>query len=80
VVNMPLTPVNRALMPVGFYDRYREQVSSLVKQYGTNTKLIDLGQSPIFKDHDYWDTAHLNNLGGHKLLGQIESPVIDSLR
>jgi len=80
LVNMPLTPVNRSLLPVGFYDTYREQVSSLVERYATNTKLIDLGQSPIFKDHDYWDTAHLNNLGGHKLLGRIEPTIIDSLR
>jgi hypothetical protein len=80
VVNMPLTPINRSLMPAGFYDRYRNQVSSLVERYADNTKMIDLGQSPVFKDHDYWDTAHLNNLGGHKLLGQIEPLVVSSLR
>lgn len=80
VVNMPLTPVNRGLLPAGFYSRYREQVRALVNQYAGNTRLIDLGASPLFKDHDYWDTAHLNNLGGHKLLGQIEPTVIDSLR
>ncbi len=80
VVNMPLTPVNRSLMTAEFYDRYRRQVSSLVANYANNTQLIDLGQSPLFKDHDYWDTAHLNNLGGHKLLRQIEPLIVSTLR
>ena len=80
MVNMPLTEVNRALLPAGFYDRYRDQVSQLASNYSDNTKFVDLGTSPAFKDHDYWDTAHLNHLGGHKLLNAIEPVIFQSLR
>jgi hypothetical protein len=75
LVNMPLTPTNRGLLPPGFYDNYRADVARIAKGH-RQTQLIDLGDSNLFKDVDYWDTAHLNNKGGHKLLKCIEPAIM----
>lgn len=74
LVNMPLTATNRGLLPPGFYDSYRADVARIAKRH-EQTQLIDLGDSSVFKDNDYWDTAHLNNVGGHKLLTCIEPAI-----
>lgn len=78
LVNMPLTSVNRALLPENFYDRYRHDVSDIAGHF-KETTFVDLGNSENFKDHDYWDTAHLNNTGGHKLLHCIEPYIVKAL-
>lgn len=74
LVNMPLTVTNRGLLPPGFYDSYRAAVARIAGRH-EQTQLIDLGDSSVFKDVDYWDTAHLNNKGGHKLLTCIEPAI-----
>ena len=79
LVNMPLTQTNRNLLPLGFYDDYRTSITAIASRYKC-TEFLDLGDSNIFKDHDYWDTAHLNNLGGHKLLNCIEPAILKGLR
>ncbi len=73
VVNMPLPQRNRDLLPEGFYERYRSELQEHAKKVGI--KLIDLGTSEEFNEDDYWDSAHLNHVGGHKLLNHI-LPVI----
>lgn len=73
VVNMPLPQRNRDLLPDGFYERYRGELQQHANKAGI--KLIDLGTSTEFNDDDYWDSAHLNHVGGHKLLNHI-LPVI----
>ncbi len=67
LINMPLTEINRALLPNDFYSGFRKHLANVANQF-PNTQLIDLGESKAFIHEDYWDTAHLGNLGGHKLL------------
>lgn len=78
LVNMPLTPENRALLPPGFYDGFRDRVARLADQ--EHVRFIDLGLSGEFKKIDYWDTTHLNHLGGHKLLKHVTPAVVDCLK
>lgn len=69
LMNMPLTDVNRAILPQGFYDGYRTQVGDIARAH--NAQFIDMGASPDFNHDDFWDTTHLNHLGGHKLLEKL---------
>jgi hypothetical protein len=77
LVNMPLTDINRNLLPPNFYDDvFRPRIKELAEQ-SENAQFIDLGESKDFVYGDYWDTSHLNNIGGHKLLHHIV-PAIES--
>lgn len=75
VINMPLPKRNRDLLPEGFYERYRKKLKQHASDAGVN--LIDLGTSNEFTEDDYWDSAHLNHTGGHKLLNHV-LPVISN--
>lgn len=76
LVNMPLTDVNRALFPEGFYANFGNQVGELAKQ--GNAEYLNLGASPDFEHGDFWDTTHLNHSGGHKLLAHV-MPVLKKI-
>lgn len=69
VVNMPLTDINRNLMPAVFYEKFRKQIGSLALSEGA--EYVDVGSSPEFIHEDFWDTAHLNHKGGHKLMKHV---------
>lgn len=69
IVNMPLTELNRSLLPPGFYDGFRARLARAASRPGVY--LLDLGDSREFVLADYWDTAHLNHSGGRKLLKRI---------
>ncbi|MBX9696145.1 MAG: DUF1574 domain-containing protein [Cyanobacteria bacterium] len=66
LVNMPLAEDNRRLLPKGFYATYTAELARLAAQEKAN--YLDLGESTQFVKKDYWDTAHLNHFGGHKLI------------
>ena len=69
VVNMPLSPDNRNLLPPGFYRQFRQDIAQLV--VGPDVRFLDLGESPEFTKGDYWDTAHLEHGGGYKVLQHL---------
>ncbi|HEY9870078.1 MAG TPA: hypothetical protein V6D08_13005 [Candidatus Obscuribacterales bacterium] len=69
IVNMPLTELNRSLLPAGFYDGFRARLARAAARPGVY--LLDLGDSREFVLADYWDTAHLNHSGGRKLLKRV---------
>lgn len=69
IVNMPLTELNRSLLPAGFYDGFRACLARAAQRPGVY--LLDLGDSREFVLSDYWDTAHLNHSGGRKLLKRV---------
>lgn len=69
VVNMPLSDVNRNLMPPGFYDNFRARISAMTNR--PDVHFVDLGASSEFVHEDFWDTTHLNQLGGAKLIWHI---------
>lgn len=73
LVNMPLSAKNRALMPPEFYSRFRSSLGAIAARPGV--KFVDLGDSSDFTDVDFWDTAHLDQFGGHKLLDHIAKDV-----
>ncbi|MCA9805328.1 MAG: hypothetical protein KC777_25335 [Cyanobacteria bacterium HKST-UBA02] len=77
LVNMPLTATNRDIMPAGFYDSYRSELSKIAGQRGA--ELADFGSDTSFEDGDYWDTCHLSYQGGFKLMDKL-APIIDRLR
>jgi len=78
LVNMPLSEKNRALLPPGFYDKFRNKVADMANRPGV--EFVDLGASPAFQQDDFWDTAHLNQAGGHKLIDRIAPPVVRALQ
>jgi hypothetical protein len=66
LVNLPLTSLNRSLLPPGFYRQYQTGISELAQRY--DIVFLDLSSARNFKDdEDFWDTAHLNQSGGRKL-------------
>lgn len=69
VINMPLTDINRELMPTGFYQDFSRQVAEITNRPGV--KFVDLGSSPEFVHADFWDTSHLNHAGGAKLMKHV---------
>ena len=79
LVNMPLSRENRALMPAGFYQQFRARINSIVEQR-TAVQYIDLGDANGFGRPDYWDTVHLNDQGGHKLIEQLKAAVVAAAR
>ncbi|MDR3614630.1 MAG: hypothetical protein P4L53_13810 [Candidatus Obscuribacterales bacterium] len=77
LVNMPLSDTNRELLPSSFYADFRQRLGNLAEQSG-NVQYVDLGDASEFNHSDFWDTAHLNFNGGHKLLAHI-TPVVKKL-
>lgn len=69
LVNMPLTKRNRDILPEQFYSQFRQNLNDLCNK--NDAVYVDLGSSPEFTDNDFWDTAHLNHFGGHKLLKHV---------
>lgn len=76
LINMPLTQMNRQLLPEGFYDHFGEQISTMAKSHNAN--FLNLGASKEFDRGDFWDTTHLNHSGGRKLLKHILPIMSDS--
>lgn len=69
LVNMPLTKRNLDILPAGFYAGYQKEIKDVANMPGV--KLVDLGNNKDFNDDDYWDTTHLNHVGGFKLLKHV---------
>lgn len=71
VMAMPLTADNRKLMPAGFYDRY----ISFVRQATENASVPFSDLNRGYVDNDFYDTVHLNGLGGEKFLTTVGAVV-----
>jgi hypothetical protein len=69
IVNMPLTPENRELMPAGLFEDYRARLGQFCKEHAIT--FVDLDGNPKFVRADYYDTAHMNGTGGKKLADTI---------
>jgi hypothetical protein len=77
LVDMPLSMENRALLPNGFYQRFRQSVGKVVSDK-PGVEYVDLGASGIFGRSDFFDSAHLNQAGGHKLLEQLTPAIVSA--
>ncbi len=73
VVAMPLTNDNRKLMPDGLYQQY----ISFVKDATTEAAVpfLDLQNSNLYDESNFYDTVHLNSKGGQRFLSTISGLV-----
>jgi len=71
LVNLPLTKANRDLMPEHFYERFGRQLAAVAGKHKADVTYFDLSMDSRFKDIDFWDTVHMNQLGGAKLLEAV---------
>jgi hypothetical protein len=76
LVNMPLSDMNRNLLPPGFYKQFRDELKSLANR--PDVRFLDIGDSPDFNRMDFWDTAHLGPPGGRKILTHL-MPVLSEM-
>jgi hypothetical protein len=77
LVDMPLSSANRNLMPSQFYETFRARVRAIATVPGVT--YIDLGDSTAFTHSDFWDTAHLSQSGGQKLVATILPALVTDL-
>jgi len=66
VVAMPITSVNRELLPDYVLTAYRQNLRVLTKTYGAS--FIDLDNGGRFNDEDFGDTVHLSTTGSIKFI------------
>ncbi len=69
LVEMPVTSVNRQLIPPPVWQSYQETLRVLSHCKGTT--FIDLQATNLFSDADFGDTVHLNTIGGIKMLNVL---------
>lgn len=69
VVNMPLSDLNRQLLPPGFYSGFSKRMADVAA--ANRAQYLDLGCAPEFTHDDFWDSTHLNHFGGRKLIARI---------
>ena len=74
IAAMPITSVNRQLLPDYVYTAYKQNLRVLSKSCGAD--FIDLDDGGCFSDKDFVDTVHLNAAGGSKFLGLLSRYVI----
>jgi hypothetical protein len=73
VVAMPLTAMNRALLPAVFWTNYKVAIQTACAQ--NQAKLLDLSEAEGFDRGDFIDTVHLSQDGGVKLVGRITQAI-----
>ncbi len=73
VLAMPVTSVNRQLLPEYVFTAYKQNLSVLTKTYGAT--FIDLDSSGKFSDEDFGDTVHLSTTGSIKLIHAIAESI-----
>ncbi|SRR5579875_301656 len=78
IVNMPLTPANRALMPPGAYEAYLSLLASTAAERGC--RFVDLNTGGLFRKTDFYDTSHMNASGGRKLLDAVAGAIASDTR
>jgi hypothetical protein len=77
VINMPITDINRTMIPPDIYKKYVTQVLSLPSEYGA--EMIDLDSPRDFVQGDFLDSVHTNPRGGKKLLDKLGVALQSSL-
>jgi Protein of unknown function (DUF1574) len=65
VLGMPTLAQNRNLLGADFWKSYRNQISSICRDY--NASWLDISDSADFNATDFIDTVHVNSKGGAKL-------------
>jgi hypothetical protein len=73
LVDMPLTAVNRNLLPPIFWASYKGGLKAACAE--NEAKYLDLSADKLFDNSDFVDTVHLNAGGGIKLIDKIADTV-----
>ena len=73
VVGMPLTKINRDILPYDFWQEFRGRL--LLSCGAAGAEWLDLSDSSAFTNDDFVDTVHLNADGGVKLAKAIAARV-----
>ena len=74
VVSMPITSVNRSLLPDHVFALYKNNLRVVSKLFGA--RYLDLDEMKCFNDQDFGDTVHLNTFGSNKMIKLISDYVI----
>ena len=69
VVAMPITSINRELLPKHIFDLYKNNLRVFSKLLGAN--FLDLDETNCFNDQDFGDTVHLSTAGSVKMIKLI---------
>jgi hypothetical protein len=75
VVAMPITDDNRKLMPRELYGSYLQCLTETTRAAGV--PFLDLQKGGDFKNDDFYDTVHLNGIGGERFLATMTDLVKD---
>ena len=78
IVSMPITRVNRSLIPSLAWHAYKRSLRVIAMSKGA--RFVDLDESKEFSDADFGDTVHLNTIGGIKLIQLIVAEVLQQDR
>ncbi|PWT95459.1 MAG: hypothetical protein C5B53_11460 [Candidatus Melainabacteria bacterium] len=74
IVSMPITKVNRSLIPSLAWNAYKRSLRVVATSKGA--RFVDLDESKEFSDADFGDTVHLNTVGGIKLIQLIVADIL----
>lgn len=69
VVNMPITTINRELIPGRLLQQYERDLAVYSRKH--DALYVDLSQDPTFTADDFLDTVHVNPQGGKKVLDEL---------
>jgi hypothetical protein len=69
VINMPITDANRNLIPANIYKDYLASISRLPAQFGAT--FVDLDRTKDFEANDFFDSVHVNAVGGKKVQDRL---------
>jgi hypothetical protein len=69
VCNSPVTNENRHLIPADIRAYYLSYIGGIARRYGGT--FIDLDNQEVFKKSDFYDSVHLNGIGGQKYFDQV---------
>lgn len=69
VVNMPLTKYNRDLIEKSVYEKYISSINEIAQKH--RTPFIDMDRTNNFALSDFYDSTHLNEIGGKKLFAAL---------
>lgn len=69
VVSMPIQKCNHKLLPLSFWADFNQRIAACCKR--SNGSFYDLSEDGDFRGHDFWDTVHLNDLGGIRFFNKL---------
>jgi hypothetical protein len=78
IVAMPITDLNRELIPDQAWNLYRNSVKTVATACGAS--FVDFSESACFNRKDFSDTVHLHARGGRKFLDLLIEQMCDDQR